>query len=72
MANKGSEQCFEGEVLEALPSTTFRVRRDSGREVLAYLAGKMRMHFIKVTVGDRVTVQFSSYNPDHGRIIYRK
>ncbi len=72
MANKGKEQCFEGEVLEALPSTTFRVRLDDGREVLAYLAGKMRMHFIKVTVGDRVTVEFSPYDPARGRIIYRK
>lgn len=72
MANRDQEQCFEGEVLEALPSTTFRVRLDDGREVLAYLAGKMRMHFIKVTLGDRVTVQFSPYDPDRGRIIYRK
>jgi len=62
---------IDGEVLEALPSAMFRVRLDDGREILAYLAGKMRIHHIRVLVGDRVTVELS---PDErrGRIVYRK
>ncbi|MEK7583319.1 MAG: translation initiation factor IF-1 [Patescibacteria group bacterium] len=65
------KQKIEGTVTEALPDTKFRVKLDAGQEILAYLAGKMRLHYIKVMIGDRVTVELS---PDgsKGRIIYRK
>jgi len=61
----------EGAVIDALPDTKFRVKLDDGREVLAYLSGKMRLNYIKVMVGDRVTIELS---PDgtRGRIVYRK
>ena len=58
-------------MIDALPDTKFRVKLDDGREVLAYLSGKMRLNYIKVMVGDRVTIELS---PDgtRGRIVYRK
>lgn len=61
----------EGTVTETLPDTKFRVKLDEGQEILAYLSGKMRLHYIKVMIGDRVTIELS---PDgtKGRIIYRK
>lgn len=59
-----------GVVIEALPDTTFRVELENKKIVLAYLAGKMRMHYIKVMIGDRVALELS---PDgaRGRIVYR-
>jgi translation initiation factor IF-1 len=59
-----------GVVSESLPNTTFKVQLDSGGEVLAHLSGKMRMHFIRILIGDKVLVEVS---PDggRGRIIYR-
>ncbi|HUO75374.1 MAG TPA: translation initiation factor IF-1 [Candidatus Paceibacterota bacterium] len=59
-----------GTVIEALPDTTFRVQLEDGTVVLAYLAGKMRLRYIKVLVGDKVTIEVS---PDRarGRIVYR-
>ncbi len=60
-----------GLVLEALPSTHFRVRLDDGKEIIAHLAGKLRVYRIKVLVGDRVTVEFSPYDETRGRIVYR-
>ena len=62
----------KGIVTEALPDTTFRVKLDDGREVLAYLAGKMRLHYIRVIPGDRVLVELSPYDQTRGRIIYRE
>lgn len=61
----------EGIVVETLPDTRFKVRLDDGREILGYLSGKMRMNYIRVTIGDKVTVELS---PDgtKGRIVYRK
>ena len=61
----------EGIVIEALPGTQFKVRLESGHQVLAYLSGKMRLHYIKVIIGDRVSIEMS---PDgtKGRIPYRK
>jgi translation initiation factor IF-1 len=61
----------DGIVIEALPDTKFKVKLQDEREVLAYLSGKMRMHYIKVIIGDRVTLELS---PDgtKGRIIYRR
>jgi translation initiation factor IF-1 len=66
------ERCLEGEVIEALPSTLFRVQLSDGREVLAHLSGKLRIHFIKIMVGDKVTVELSPYDDKRGRITYRK
>jgi len=60
-----------GQVIEALKSATFKVRLEDGSEVLAHLAGKMRLNYIKVLVGDRVTVEMSPYDQTRGRIIFR-
>ncbi len=60
-----------GTVLEALPSTSFRVKLDDGEEILAHLSGKLRLYRIKILVGDRVTVEVSPYDEKRGRIIYR-
>jgi len=65
------EIVLEGNVLEALPNTMFKVRLDPGTECLAYLAGKMRKNHIKVLPGDRVTVILSAYDLARGRIVYR-
>jgi len=62
----------EGVVLEALPSTRFKVKLDSGPEILAYVSGKMRRHWIRILPGDRVVVEISPYDPTQGRIVYRK
>jgi translation initiation factor IF-1 len=61
----------EGVVVEALPSTQFRVRLDSGHTVLAYLSGKMRKYYIRILLGDRVRVELSPYDLKRGRITYR-
>jgi len=61
----------EGAVLETLPNAMFRVELANGHRVLAHLSGKMRMHFIKILPGDRVTVQLSPYDLSRGRITYR-
>ncbi|PIP23552.1 MAG: translation initiation factor IF-1 [Candidatus Nealsonbacteria bacterium CG_4_10_14_0_2_um_filter_38_17] len=60
-----------GTVLEALPSTNFRVKLDDGLEISAHLAGRLRIHRIKVLPGDRVTVEMSPYDTKRGRIVYR-
>ncbi len=61
----------EGTVIEALPGTTFKVRLINGHEIIAYLAGKMRVHFVKVCEGDKVKVAISPYDLNKGRIVYR-
>ena len=61
----------EGTVVEALPNTMFRVELANKHVVLAHVSGKMRMHFIKILPGDRVTVEVSPYDPSRGRITYR-
>ena len=61
----------EGTVVEALPNTTFRVELENKHVVLAHVSGKMRMHFIKILPGDRVTIELSPYDLTRGRIIYR-
>jgi translation initiation factor IF-1 len=61
----------EGTVVEALPSTQFRVKIDSGHTVLAYLSGKMRKYYIRILLGDRVRVELSPYDLSRGRITYR-
>jgi len=62
---------FEGVVQESLPNTTFRVLLDNGHTVLAHISGRMRMHWIRILPGDRVTVELSPYDLNRGRIIYR-
>lgn len=62
---------FEGEVIESLPSTTFKVRLDNGHEVLAHISGKMRVHYIRLLPGDRVLVDMSPYDLTKGRIVQR-
>lgn len=61
----------QGRVLESLPSTHFRVQLDSGEEIIAYLAGKLRRFRIKVLPGDKVEVEMSPYDKKRGRIVYR-
>ena len=61
----------EGEVVEVLPSTMFRVQVDSGHEVLAKISGKMRKHYIRILPGDKVKVELSPYDLSRGRITYR-
>lgn len=64
------EDLATGTVLEALPSTLFKVRLDTGTELIAYLSGKMRLHRIKVLVGDKVSVKLDEYG-GKGRIVKR-
>jgi len=60
-----------GTVVETLPNAMFRVELEGGHRVLAHISGKMRMHFIKILPGDKVTVELSPYDLTRGRIIYR-
>jgi translation initiation factor IF-1 len=60
-----------GQVVEALPSTNFRVKLEDGTEVLCHLAGKLRMYRIKILPGDKVSVELSPYDLKRGRIVYR-
>lgn len=61
----------KGEVIESLPSTTFRVQSQDGKEVLCHLSGKMRRYRIKVLPGDKVLMEISPYDESRGRILYR-
>ncbi len=61
----------EGRGIEPLPNAKFRVELENGYKVLAHISGKMRMHFIKILPGDKVTVELSPYDLSRGRIIYR-
>jgi translation initiation factor IF-1 len=60
-----------GTVLEPLPNAMFRVELENGHRVLAHISGRMRMHFIKILPGDKVTVELSPYDLSRGRIIFR-
>ena len=62
---------LDATVKEALPNARFRVVLESGHEILAHVSGKMRMHYIRILPGDRVTVEMSPYDLTKGRIIYR-
>jgi translation initiation factor IF-1 len=61
----------EGTVLEALPNAMFRVELENGHRILAHVAGKMRMHFIRILPGDKVSVELSPYDLTRGRITFR-
>ena len=69
-----AEECVkvEGIVKELLPNTMFRVELQNGHEVLAHISGKMRLNFIRILPGDKVTLEMSPYDLNKGRIIYRK
>ena len=62
----------DGVVIEALPGTQFRVKLDNGHEVLAYLSGKMRKHYIRILLGDRVAMEMSPYDLTRARITFRQ
>jgi translation initiation factor IF-1 len=62
---------MQGEVIENLPSATFKVRLENGFIVNAHISGKMRMHYIRILPGDKVTVEMTPYDLSKGRIIYR-
>ena len=66
---KGIE--VEGVIVETLPNAMFRVELDNGMKVLAHISGKMRMHYIRILPGDRVSVELSPYDLTRGRITYR-
>lgn len=61
----------EGMVVEAMPSTTFRVQLENGHTVLAYLSGRLRKNYIRILLGDRVKLELSPYDLTRGRITYR-
>lgn len=63
----------EGEVVESLPNTLFRVQLfEADRVIMCYLSGKMRKNYIKILPGDKVKIEMTAYDPNRGRIIYRK
>ncbi len=71
MAKEKGKIIHTGTIIESLPNATFRVKLDDGREIFGYISGKMRMHFIKVLVGDKVKIEMSPYDETKGRIIQR-
>jgi len=62
---------LEAKVIEALPNAMFKVELENGHQVLAHVSGKMRMHFIRILPGDKVTVEMSPYDLSRGRIVLR-
>jgi translation initiation factor IF-1 len=62
---------MQGEILETLPNATFRVKLENGHVVLGHISGKMRMHYIRILPGDKVTVELTPYDLSRGRIIFR-
>ena len=71
MSDKEEPIEVEGTVVEPLPNAKFRVELENGHKVLAHVSGKMRMNYIKILPGDKVTVELSPYDLDRGRITYR-
>jgi translation initiation factor IF-1 len=62
---------IEGTITEALPNANFKVQLENGHEILAHISGKMRMHYIKILPGDKVTIEMTPYDLNKGRITYR-
>jgi translation initiation factor IF-1 len=62
---------MQGEIEESLPNATFRVKLENGHVVLGHISGKMRMHYIRILPGDKVTVELTPYDLTKGRIIFR-
>jgi len=71
MSEKKDVLRLEGTIKEVLPNALFKVKLDNGMEVLAYLSGKMRIHYVRIVPGDRVIVELPIYDLSKGRIIYR-
>ena len=71
MTKKEDSIQVEGTVLEPLPNAMFKVELENGHKVLAHISGKMRMHYIKILPGDKVTLELSPYDLSRGRITYR-
>ena len=71
MAKKDDIIEFEGEVIDTLPNTLFKVRLDNGHEIIAHISGKMRKHYIRILTGDKVKVEMTPYDLSNGRITYR-
>ena len=71
MSNEKKKIEVQGKILEALPNTTFKVETDDGRIILCHISGKMRLNFIKIIPGDKVTVEQSPYDSSRGRITRR-
>jgi translation initiation factor IF-1 len=71
MMSKEEAIRVEGTVLETLPNAKFRVELEGGHRLLAHISGKMRMHYIKIAPGDKVSLELSPYDLSRGRIIYR-
>lgn len=71
MAKKDDVIEFEGEVLDALPNTLFKVRLENGHEIIAHISGKMRKNYIRILTGDKVKVEMTPYDLSKGRITYR-
>ena len=70
MANGDAIQ-MQGEVVENLPNATFRIKLENGHVVLGHISGKMRMHYIRILPGDKVTVELTPYDMSRARIVYR-
>ncbi|MBD3165918.1 translation initiation factor IF-1 [bacterium] len=68
---KESSIKMDGTIVETLPNATFEVELEGGHKVLAHISGKMRMHYIRILPGDKVTVELSPYDLSRGRIVYR-
>lgn len=62
---------MQGVVLESLPNTTFRIKLENDHVILGYISGKMRMHYIRILPGDKVTVELTPYDLSRGRIVFR-
>jgi translation initiation factor IF-1 len=71
MAKTEEKIVVEGTVVEAMPSTQFRVELENGHTILAYLSGRLRKYYIRILLGDRVKVELSPYDLTRGRIVYR-
>jgi translation initiation factor IF-1 len=71
MSKKEEKIIMEGTITEALPGTQFKVELENGHEIIAYLSGKMRKYYIRVLLGDNVTVEMSPYDLSRGRITFR-
>ena len=71
MAKKDDIIEFEGEVIDTLPNTLFKVRLENGHEIIDHISGKMRKHYIRILTGDKVKVEMTPYDLTKGRITYR-
>ena len=71
MAKKDDVIEFEGDVVDTLPNTLFKVRLENGHEIIAHISGKMRKNYIRILTGDKVKVEMTPYDLSKGRITYR-